>query len=202
MKDKTATDDKIMDAFAVLVNEQGYSATTTSQLAKKAGVNESTIFRHFGDKMGLANELVKRYRSTIVELMDEFTPSWELEDDLIEFSKRFRQQWPRQNIMLVMFNTTKDPEQKRQLRDMIEEIRDYGVKMIIDYFKKIQQSGKIRSDINYRQLALNFVWLNIGQFWSSRFWEGDHRISDAEFYELSVRPFADLLIKKGVFEDK
>lgn len=35
MKDKAATDDKIMDAFAVLVNEQGYSATTTSQLAKK-----------------------------------------------------------------------------------------------------------------------------------------------------------------------
>lgn len=151
--------------------------------------------------MGLANELVKRYRSLIVELMDDFVPTWELEDDLIEFSKRFRQQWPRQNVMLVMFNTTKDPKQKQQLRGMIEKIRNYGVEMIIDYFQKMQQAEKIRDDIDYRQLALNFVWLNVGQFWSSRFWDGNQRISDTEFYELSVRPFADLLTRRGVFDE-
>ena len=120
---------------------------------------------------------------------------------LIEFSKRFRQQWPRQNVMLVMFNTTKDPKQKQQLRGMIEKIRNYGVEMIIDYFQKMQQAEKIRDDIDYRQLALNFVWLNVGQFWSSRFWDGNQRISDTEFYELSVRPFADLLTRRGVFDE-
>jgi len=38
------------------------AAVTTRDVARVAGVNEVTIFRHFGDKTSLAREAVRRYQ--------------------------------------------------------------------------------------------------------------------------------------------
>lgn len=47
----------IMNAAAKLFAENGYSETTTLAIAKAAGVNESSIFRNFGNKRDLYIEL-------------------------------------------------------------------------------------------------------------------------------------------------
>lgn len=44
-----STQDKIIDAALALVNEQGYKGATTKAIAALAGVNEVTLFRHFGN---------------------------------------------------------------------------------------------------------------------------------------------------------
>ena len=44
------TQNKIIDATMSLVMEKGYTSTTTKDIAKKAEVNECTIFRRFGSK--------------------------------------------------------------------------------------------------------------------------------------------------------
>ena len=41
---------KILNATMTLVMEKGYTATTTKDIAKIAGVNECTIFRKFKGK--------------------------------------------------------------------------------------------------------------------------------------------------------
>lgn len=53
------TDDRIMSTFLRLVAERGIDATTTRILAEEAGVNEVTIFRHFGDKESLARAVFR-----------------------------------------------------------------------------------------------------------------------------------------------
>lgn len=55
------TADRILRAFLRLVAERGIDATTTRALAEAAGVNEVTIFRHFGDKASLAREAIRRW---------------------------------------------------------------------------------------------------------------------------------------------
>lgn len=47
-----------MHAFIHLAAERGIDATTTRAVADAAGVNEVTIFRHFGDKATLAREAI------------------------------------------------------------------------------------------------------------------------------------------------
>jgi len=47
------TRQSILDAAAELIGERGYRATTTRAIAERAGVNEVTTFRHFGNKKGL-----------------------------------------------------------------------------------------------------------------------------------------------------
>ncbi|MFB7908274.1 TetR/AcrR family transcriptional regulator [Kitasatospora sp. NPDC056076] len=52
---------KILTAFLALAGEQGMAAITTKEIATAAGVNEVTLFRHFGDKANLALEAVKAF---------------------------------------------------------------------------------------------------------------------------------------------
>jgi AcrR family transcriptional regulator len=58
------TADQILSTFLRLVAERGLDATTTRTLAEEAGVNEVTVFRHFGDKATLAREAVRRFQPT------------------------------------------------------------------------------------------------------------------------------------------
>jgi AcrR family transcriptional regulator len=55
------TTDKILRAFLSLAAERGMSAITTREIAAAAGVNEVTVFRHFGGKATLAREAVRRF---------------------------------------------------------------------------------------------------------------------------------------------
>ncbi|MFF9863704.1 TetR/AcrR family transcriptional regulator [Streptomyces tendae] len=45
--------ERLVVAAVDLFNEQGYDATTVTQIAQRAGVTKSTFFRHFSDKREL-----------------------------------------------------------------------------------------------------------------------------------------------------
>ena len=55
----TAKKRRIIEAAVVCFADQGYQATSTSQIAKQAGVAEATIFRHFNTKKELLIRLVR-----------------------------------------------------------------------------------------------------------------------------------------------
>lgn len=55
----TEKQNKILQAALELFAEEGFKATSTSKIAKKAGVSEGLIFRHFGNKEGLLTAIFK-----------------------------------------------------------------------------------------------------------------------------------------------
>ncbi|MGC5325716.1 TetR/AcrR family transcriptional regulator [Brevibacillus sp. SYSU BS000544] len=50
---------KILAAASLLMAERGLKGATTRRIAEEAGVNEVTIFRHFGKKDGLVSALLE-----------------------------------------------------------------------------------------------------------------------------------------------
>ena len=56
--------DQLLDAAARLYAEAGYRGTTTRRIALQAGVNEITLFRHFGSKEALMREAIARAGSS------------------------------------------------------------------------------------------------------------------------------------------
>jgi AcrR family transcriptional regulator len=50
---------KILNAATELYAETGFRGTTTRQIAQRAGVNEVTLFRHFGSKTALLHEAIR-----------------------------------------------------------------------------------------------------------------------------------------------
>jgi AcrR family transcriptional regulator len=59
-----AVRDQLLEAAARLYAETGYRGTTTRRIALQAGVNEITLFRHFGSKEALMREAIARARRT------------------------------------------------------------------------------------------------------------------------------------------
>lgn len=55
----TIKQENILKAALELFAERGYNGTSTSKIAKKAGVSEGLIFRHFENKKGLLDAIIK-----------------------------------------------------------------------------------------------------------------------------------------------
>lgn len=66
----TSKKDKILQIALELFTEQGFSATTTKEIALKSGVAEGLIFYHFKDKNELLNQLIRKF-SFIGSISDE-----------------------------------------------------------------------------------------------------------------------------------
>jgi AcrR family transcriptional regulator len=61
-RDPKGTRERLVRAALDLFTSQGYHASTTPQLAAKAGIAEGTIYRHFDSKEQLLNEI---YRAAV-----------------------------------------------------------------------------------------------------------------------------------------
>src|SRR3970040_2625284 len=55
------TRQKLLAATLKMISLKGYLGTTTREIAGEAGVTEVTLFRHFGSKEKLFEEMLKRY---------------------------------------------------------------------------------------------------------------------------------------------
>lgn len=52
------TRDRIIEAASELFASKGYTASSTREIARHAGTDESTLFRHFGNKLTLAGAVL------------------------------------------------------------------------------------------------------------------------------------------------
>ena len=65
-------ENQLLDAAARLYAEAGYRGATTRRIAGEAGVNEITLFRHFGSKDALIREAITRAGlSAVTELLPQ-----------------------------------------------------------------------------------------------------------------------------------
>jgi AcrR family transcriptional regulator len=74
----TEKQEKIMQAALELFAQEGYNATSTSRVAKHAGVSEGLIFRHFENKEGLLQAILdegeRRMKALFVDIVMETKP--------------------------------------------------------------------------------------------------------------------------------
>lgn len=60
-------EEEILEAAVRIFSEKGYSAATTSEIAKEAGIAEGTIFRYFKTKKDILNKVMVK----LVEVLGE-----------------------------------------------------------------------------------------------------------------------------------
>ncbi len=59
--------DKIIRSAIEIISKKGYSAATTSEIAKTAGYSEATIFKYFNSKKGLFDAVINSFTGNIAE---------------------------------------------------------------------------------------------------------------------------------------
>lgn len=65
------TRQRLIRAALELFTARGYHETTTAQIAKKAGIAEGTIYRHFASKQHLVNELYRASQRWAAKLVQD-----------------------------------------------------------------------------------------------------------------------------------
>lgn len=156
MSDNNNRKDHILDTALDLFSNKGYEATKTVKIAEAAGINEVTLFRHFGTKMQLLEALIEREMPDPFELAakaprpnDGATP----EEDLFllgqfiheEMSKR------KQMMSIVLRETNSQPE----LVEKVSQLPFAAMGHIRDYFRAFVYYHQLKEQ-DPELLALTF----------------------------------------------
>ncbi|MFC5472151.1 TetR/AcrR family transcriptional regulator [Cohnella suwonensis] len=185
---KRSTPDKLMLAAIDLMAEKGYAATTTKEIASEAGVNEVTLFRHFGTKEKLLESALSRfhYADEMTKLFAESLRG-ELHEDLLLISRTYHKLMNRNRklFMVVQRGSGNLP------KDVYEEAARHPKQLrmlLTKYLTDMADRKRIVPSSKHEIQARAFLEMNHGVFRSH---VGEAEL--AEFIEESVRLFARAL---------
>ena len=126
MTRKTTTKQQLLEATLKLISEKGYLGATTREISREAGVTELTLFRHFGTKERLFEELLKSY--TFLPKLKEILPELDqlaYEDALTLVAT---------NFLLTM------KERKAMMKILLTEVHLYPEKIRNTYASFVNES--------------------------------------------------------------
>lgn len=134
MKYNNDTSKKIMKVALKLFSEQGYYPTTTKQIAEEAGVNELTIFRHFGSKSNLFQVTTEHYVvDSHVDYILNDTEELNFEDSMMLISKRIYdllvQNTKLYKVQMKLADNEKDFVKLKLSRKLISVLKEYFIKL-------------------------------------------------------------------------
>lgn len=161
---KTDTSKRLLEATLKLISEKGYLGSTTREIAQEAGVTELTLFRHFGSKERLFEELLKSY--TFLPKLKEMLPELEglsCEDSLRLIATRFLLSLKeRKSMVKIMYSevTTYPEKIKVVYTKFVDEMRT----TLANYFKDLQDRGILRRSISPDTAARMFMWILLSYF--------------------------------------
>ncbi len=140
-----STRERILEAALAEFGSNGYKGTTTRTIAKRAGVNEVTIFRLFESKQKLF-QAVFLERSLLKEVIKKVSFDYEGDlDEVLYGNMRLVLGLLRQNksmFMMLLGDATRMPE----LRSMVNElVTKRAPSLVAPMLQRLMDEGKMRT---------------------------------------------------------
>lgn len=174
------------------MNEKGYKGATTKEIAERAGVNEVTLFRHFGNKKGIVEAAIEKYGFVdSFENLFEENVIWEIEKDLKMLVREFQAllEQKKSVILLSLKEAGKFPE----LDALIKHIPQKYIKVLEYYFETMIKKEKIKKVDPYT-MATSFAFMNFGYFlMRTRINPGENDFPIDDFIEKNIDFFIQSL---------
>ena len=184
------TSQVIIDATMSLIRDKGYVATTTKDIARLAGVNECTLFRKFESKKDIVLQGVaqEKWRANVTPDIFQ-NVQWELEPDLEMFMNAYMDKITPDFVNLSI--GLKAPQLYDETAPMIMKVPQAFVSSLTEYFKKMEEMGKI-GHFDFESLAMTVFSSTFGYtFLSASFHQNLAKTSREEFIKCSVKIFAE-----------
>lgn len=186
------TRERILEAAFNMFSKRGYRGSPTREIARLAGVNEVTLFRLFGSKETLFEEVLRHY--SFLPRLREMLPALRnlsYNDALtqigIEFYKVLRER--KDTIRIILSEITLYPEMLSQAYDnFIDEM----LKCLGDYFNDLKQKGIFR-DIPPYVAGRAFLGMCYAFFQTEEIIKG--KSPSQMTIRNTIRTFVDIFIK-------
>lgn len=188
------TSQKIIDATMALVRDKGYVATTTKDIARVAGVNECTLFRKFKNKKDIVLNGVEQEKWRANVTPEAFqNVIWELQPDLEMFMNAYMDR-----ITLDFVNLSiglRAPQIYEETAPLIMKIPQAFVSSLIDYFRKMEEKGKL-PHLDFECLAMTIFSSTFGYtFLKASFEKQLTKIEQSDYIKKSVEIFCHGILK-------
>ncbi len=136
------TRQRILQAAARVFAEQGYARATTRALATAAGVNEVTLFRHFGSKQNLFAAVIEQFGGLAVSTALEAHLTGDYHQDLLAMGNQLLQVLLQRKdaVRLMLCEATHFPEVQAVMVQNPRRLR-HG---LARYFQQQIESGRLR----------------------------------------------------------
>ncbi len=138
------TREKILDAGLRLFSKKGFLGTTTKEIAKKAGVAELTLFRHFSSKERLFEEMVRNY--TFLPALKDLLPEikdLDYDNALYEIARRFLARLSERTELIKIMHS-EIHLYPAKVKEIYHNIIDEIFKTLASYFRELQEKGLLR----------------------------------------------------------
>ena len=190
---KSDTNERLLDATLRLISEKGYLGTSTKEIAMEAGVTEVTLFRHFGSKERLFEEVINRYSflPTLKDLLSEIEgASHNYEKTLNIIGAGFLKTLKERKSLVRIMNSEINiyPE---KVRDVHSKFIDETIQVLARYFKSRQGKGELRR-FSAETAAKSFLGMIFSYFNVEEIVMG-HHITKKEM-ERTIKEFVDIFV--------
>lgn len=179
---------KIMEATMALIVEKGYDAMTTKDIAARAGVNESTLFRKFKGKKDIVL-IAMEHRPWYPQLSKSmFLPhDMDLRTDLTRFAKVYLEQITPEYVSLSI--GLRSPNLVEHTAQKIIKVPQIFTESLNAYFNEMVAIGKLRAS-DTEALAVAFLSICFGfVFFKASFGDSLTAISTDSYIQSSVDAF-------------
>jgi AcrR family transcriptional regulator len=179
---------RITEAALSVFSVKGYAGATTREIAAAAGVNEVTLFRHFGNKAKLLVAVVENY-SAIPVIVDtlQHNLTGNYRDDLKTIALHILAIWEqrKQLIMIMMMEAQHHPEEVKLLTHVPRRVREY----LSEYLKGLSDKGIIKP-LNFVASAQAFISGLFAYFLTAKLFGNEfHPYSTDEYVDNFVEIF-------------
>ena len=134
---------RIINAASKLFTQKGFSGTTTRAIADQAGVNEVTIFRHFGSKKNLAQAIMDQYGGLAIAENLESHLSGNYREDLHQIGSMMMKVMTERNdaMRMAICEAGNFPEFQQVVAENPRQLR----RMLARYFTRQMENGLIHA---------------------------------------------------------
>jgi AcrR family transcriptional regulator len=151
----------ILTAAEALLIEEGVDRLSTVEVAKRAGAAESSIFYHFGDRLGLLHAIIRAHEplyTDIAQQVDVRVGQGSLRENLVVLLDALESFFVRITPIIVTMQA--DARLRAEFAARGREL-DGGphraLALLVPYLAEEQKAGRVRADCNLQAAALMLV---------------------------------------------
>lgn len=166
MSPEEETKQRIIQGAAQVFAQKGYDGATTRAIAEAAGVNEVTLFRHFGNKKNIFMAVIEHFSALPglrTALEGQITGNYY--EDLITLGNHFlaRMLEQRKSILMSLCTAERLPE----VREVVAHPPTQQQQMLSGYLRQQIERGTVR-DLPNPELAAKMFFGMLFEFAISR----------------------------------
>lgn len=138
----STADDAILDATRALLAERGWNTLTVGDVAVRAGVAKTTLYRRWASKHELVMAAVAEMLGTL-ELPEDGDLASDLDSVVRQFADMLARPEMSSALMGLIADSTRDPELRRRVREAIVEPQK---RLVVEGRARAYERGEIGTD--------------------------------------------------------